>query len=123
MGACLGSAAGKFFGPAYEVDEVDSVVSMFLQVSGAEQEVSCSSSSPQSHFELVKELISGAYLSDSDRIRLVLLYALRYEREGRAQVPLLLPVALMLPLCLAAFNAKDCDWSPALPSLLAFCKV
>lgn len=62
-----------------------------LQVSSAEQEISCSSSSsPQSHYELLRELLSGPNLTDDDRIRLLLLYAIRYEADGRSQVRRLL---------------------------------
>ena len=58
-----------------------------MQVSSAEQEVSCSSSSsPQNHYEMLRELLAGSSLTDSDRIRLLLLYALRYETDGRSQV-------------------------------------
>ena len=59
---------------------------MGMQVSSAEQEVSCSSSSPQGHYDMVRELLSDPQLTDNDRMRLLLLYALRYERDGRSQV-------------------------------------
>lgn len=57
-----------------------------MQVSSAEQEICCSSSNPQGHYEMVNELIHSQHPSDQDRMKLVLLYALRYEREGRTQV-------------------------------------
>lgn len=56
-----------------------------MQVSSAEQEVSCSGSSPQGHCDMVRQLLSDPSLTDNDRIRLLLLYALRYERDGRSQ--------------------------------------
>ena len=34
----------------------------------------------------VSELINSAKLTDDDRLRLVMLFALKYERDGRPQV-------------------------------------
>ena len=68
-----------------------------MQVSSAEQEVSCSSSSnPQNHYEMLRELLTGPNLTDSDRIRLLLLYALRYETDGRSQVKQLAHLRLLV---------------------------
>lgn len=72
-----------------------------IQVSSAEQEVCCSSNNLQSHYEMINELVNSPHVADGDRLRLVLLFALRYEQEGRGQVwwffasgnvPLLLPM-------------------------------
>eukprot|EP00884_Botryococcus_braunii_P001179 jgi/Botrbrau1/11061/Bobra.0302s0005.2 len=57
-----------------------------MQVSGVEQEVACSTGNLPGHYEEVKRLISSPSLTDSDKVRLVMLFALRYERDGRVQL-------------------------------------
>lgn len=38
------------------------------------------------HYEAVSELVGNLAIEERDRMRLVLLFALRYERDGQAQV-------------------------------------
>ena len=38
-----------------------------VQVSGVEQEVSCSASNLQAHYDAVAELVNGTGISDADR--------------------------------------------------------
>ena len=60
--------------------------------------MSCSSSSPQNHYELIRELMTSNSITDTDRIRLLLLYALRYETDGRSQVISLQELSLLTNL-------------------------
>ncbi|KAK9815570.1 hypothetical protein WJX72_006038 [[Myrmecia] bisecta] len=57
-----------------------------MQVSSLEQEVACSSGNLMGHYEAVLQLVQDPHLTDEDRLRLVMLFGLRYEREGRAQL-------------------------------------
>ncbi|KAL0041923.1 hypothetical protein WJX79_009001 [Trebouxia sp. C0005] len=56
-----------------------------MQVSSMEQEVVCSAGNLMQHYEAVLSLVLGQGLTDADKVRLVMLFSLRYEREGRAQ--------------------------------------
>jgi vacuolar protein sorting-associated protein 45 len=61
-----------------------------MSVSGVEQDVVCQSPSLGAHYEAVAALVGNLALAESDRLRLVLLFGLRYERDGQAQVAALL---------------------------------
>jgi vacuolar protein sorting-associated protein 45 len=61
-----------------------------MAVSGVEQEVACQAPAPAAHYDAVAALVGSPGVTEEDRLRLVLLYALRYERDGQAQVAALL---------------------------------
>ncbi|CAL5223597.1 g6136 [Coccomyxa viridis] len=61
-----------------------------MTVSSTEQEVCCSTGNMSAHYEAVRSLIDSHNITDNDRMRLVLLYALRYERDGQAHISNLL---------------------------------
>ena len=61
-----------------------------MAVSGVEQEVACQAPAPAAHNDAVAALVGSPGVTEEDRLRLVLLYALRYERDGQAQVAALL---------------------------------
>jgi vacuolar protein sorting-associated protein 45 len=61
-----------------------------MAVSGVEQDVACQAPSLAAHYEAVAALVGNLALAESDRLRLVLLFGLRYERDGQAQVAALL---------------------------------
>ncbi|KAK9839536.1 hypothetical protein WJX81_008245 [Elliptochloris bilobata] len=63
---------------------------ILMQVSNVEQDVACSAGTVGGHFEAVRALVDSPHIADEDSLRLVLLFALRYEREGRAQTTELL---------------------------------
>eukprot|EP00891_Asterochloris_glomerata_P009321 jgi/Astpho2/9321/fgenesh1_pm.00142_%23_3_t len=76
--------AGKHVTLVSELSRVVDARSL-MRVSSVEQDVAASSSNLMTHYEAVLDLVSGRQLSDEDKLRLVALFALRYEREGRAQ--------------------------------------
>ncbi|EIE27427.1 SM/Sec1-family protein [Coccomyxa subellipsoidea C-169] len=57
-----------------------------MQVSSVEQEVCCSTGNLMGHYEAVRDLINSPHITDDDRMRLVMLFALRYERDGQTQL-------------------------------------
>ncbi|PSC69479.1 vacuolar sorting-associated 45-like protein [Micractinium conductrix] len=61
-----------------------------MAVSGVEQDVACQAPSLAAHYEAVSELVGNLAIEERDRMRLVLLFALRYERDGQAQLASLL---------------------------------
>lgn len=61
-----------------------------MAVSGVEQDVVCQAPSLAAHYEAVAALVGNLAIDEKDRLRLVLLFALRYERDGQAQVAALL---------------------------------
>eukprot|EP00747_Dinoflagellata_sp_TGD_P208187 gnl/TRDRNA2_/TRDRNA2_81695_c1_seq1.p1 gnl/TRDRNA2_/TRDRNA2_81695_c1~~gnl/TRDRNA2_/TRDRNA2_81695_c1_seq1.p1 ORF type:complete len:580 (-),score=130.18 gnl/TRDRNA2_/TRDRNA2_81695_c1_seq1:154-1893(-) len=52
-----------------------------MQASQVEQEIACSENR-QEHFRAVTEMLRGQSITNMQRLRLVLLYALRYEHDG-----------------------------------------
>uniref|UniRef100_A0A453BPK0 Vacuolar protein sorting-associated protein 45 homolog n=3 Tax=Triticinae TaxID=1648030 RepID=A0A453BPK0_AEGTS len=56
-----------------------------MQVSQTEQELACASGQAAA-FEAVTSLLNNESVSDIDRLRLVMLYALRYEKESPVQL-------------------------------------
>eukprot|EP00889_Picochlorum_renovo_P001883 jgi/Picre1/28913/NNA_004309.t1 len=56
-----------------------------MTVSGVEQDVSCQASSPVGHYEAVSLLLRNPSIAPSDKAKLVLLYALRYDEEAPQQ--------------------------------------
>lgn len=56
------------------------------QVSSTEQDVVCQAPNLAAHFEAVQALVGSAGVEEGDKLRLVLLFALRYERDGRPQI-------------------------------------
>ncbi|KAM0839381.1 hypothetical protein ACQ4PT_060356 [Festuca glaucescens] len=56
-----------------------------MQVSQTEQELACTSGQAAA-FEAVTSLLNNQSVSDIDRLRLVMLYALRYEKESPVQL-------------------------------------
>ncbi|KAK9800267.1 hypothetical protein WJX73_010485 [Symbiochloris irregularis] len=79
-----------------------------MQVSAVEQEVSCSNSNLQSHYDAVSQLVNNPDISDSDRVRLVGLFALRYEREGGRHVESLAQRLRALGVPQASMNGLEC---------------
>lgn len=61
-----------------------------MTVSGVEQDVACQAPALAAHYEAVAGLVGNLAIEERDRLRLVLLFALRYERDGQAQVAALL---------------------------------
>lgn len=61
-----------------------------MTVSGVEQDVACQAPALAAHYEAVAGLVGNPAIEERDRLRLVLLFALRYERDGQAQVAALL---------------------------------
>ncbi|KAK9816319.1 hypothetical protein WJX74_002302 [Apatococcus lobatus] len=57
-----------------------------MTISGIEQELVCGNNNLSSHYDTVLSLINDSAINDSDRLRVVVLFALRYEKEGRAQI-------------------------------------
>mmetsp|Transcript_18589 Transcript_18589/g.56139 ORF Transcript_18589/g.56139 Transcript_18589/m.56139 type:complete len:583 (+) Transcript_18589:324-2072(+) len=60
-----------------------------MDVSSVEQELVCGSGTAanmQQAFEDVSRLLANSSLTDDDRVRLVMLFALRYERDGREEI-------------------------------------
>lgn len=75
-----------------------------MSVSSVEQELVCGSGSAanmQQAFEDVMQVMNDSSLSDIDRLRLVMLFALRYERDGRSQISQLLQ------------RCQDCGMDPS----------
>mmetsp|Transcript_95452 Transcript_95452/g.269763 ORF Transcript_95452/g.269763 Transcript_95452/m.269763 type:complete len:579 (-) Transcript_95452:375-2111(-) len=68
------------------VHELSRVVELngLLEASQLEQEIACSENR-QEHFRAVAEMIRGSSITNMERLRLVLLYALRYEHDGSVQ--------------------------------------
>lgn len=56
-----------------------------MTVSGVEQDLCCQSSSVSGHFDSVAILLRNPSISHFDKMRLVVLYALRYEEEAPKQ--------------------------------------
>ncbi|KAL4433463.1 hypothetical protein ABPG77_010316 [Micractinium sp. CCAP 211/92] len=61
-----------------------------MTVSGVEQDVACQAPALAAHYEAVAGLVGNPAIEERDRLRLVLLFALRYERDGQPQVAALL---------------------------------
>jgi vacuolar protein sorting-associated protein 45 len=57
-----------------------------MRVSGVEQDIACQAPSVAAHYDAVHALVNDTLVQPTDKLRLVLLYALRYEREGHAQI-------------------------------------
>ena len=57
-----------------------------MAVSGVEQDVCCQASSPGSHYEAVMCIVRDAKVRATDKARLVLLFAFRYEEEAPGEV-------------------------------------
>lgn len=49
------------------------------------QDLSCQSAALAAHYDAVSGLLAQPGLDSSDKLRLLLLFSLRYEREGRPQ--------------------------------------
>lgn len=57
-----------------------------MAVSGLEQDLACQAPALAAHFEAVQALLAQPELELPDKLRLAMLFALRYEREGRPQI-------------------------------------
>lgn len=64
-----------------------------MRVSGVEQDIACAAASINGHYEAVSELVRSSSVSAKDKLRLVALFAIRYEKEGRGQTSALLTAA------------------------------
>ena len=64
-----------------------------MQVSGVEQDIACAAASLNGHYEAVAELVRSHSVSAKDKLRLLALFALRYEKEGRGQISALMTAA------------------------------
>lgn len=65
----------------------------------------CQAPNLAAHFEAVQALVGSAGVEEGDKLRLVLLFALRYERDGRPQIMALmkqLQVRLGWEVCVCA---------------------
>ena len=57
-----------------------------MAVSGVEQDLACQAASLAAHYDAVAGLLAQPGLEAGDKLRLLLLFALRYEKEGKPQV-------------------------------------
>lgn len=55
-----------------------------------EQDVVCQTPSLAAHYEAVQALVGNLAVDEADRLRLTLLFGLRYERDGQVQLAALL---------------------------------
>ncbi|CAM6095667.1 unnamed protein product [Calypogeia fissa] len=84
-----------------------------MSVSQVEQELACSAGQPAA-FEAVVQHLNKEKVTEIDRLRLVMLYALRYEKESSQTVEQLI----------SRFGARSSRWKPALVhTLLRQCGV
>ena len=62
-----------------------------MRVSGLEQDIACAATpAPVAHYDQVNECINAAVITASDKARLLALYGLRYEKEGKTQLAALM---------------------------------
>ncbi|KAI7836541.1 hypothetical protein COHA_009606 [Chlorella ohadii] len=61
-----------------------------MSLSGVEQDVVCQTPSLAAHYEAVQALVGNLAVDEADRLRLTLLFGLRYERDGQVQLAALL---------------------------------
>lgn len=59
---------------------------VLMRVSGVEQDIVCQAPNVSAHFASVSSLLGDPLIQPTDKLRLVLLYALRYQREGAQQI-------------------------------------
>jgi len=64
-----------------------------MRVSGVEQEIACAAANMGSHYDAVSELVRSGVVASRDKLRLIALFALRYERDGRGQISALMTAA------------------------------
>jgi vacuolar protein sorting-associated protein 45 len=64
-----------------------------MKVSGVEQEIACAAANLGSHYDAVSELVRSGVVASRDKLRLLTLFALRYERDGRGQISALMTAA------------------------------
>ncbi|KAL2622932.1 hypothetical protein R1flu_003137 [Riccia fluitans] len=82
-----------------------------MSVSQTEQELACTAGQPAA-FEAVVQLLNNDRVAEIDRLRLVMLYALRYEKESPQSVEQLV----------SRFAARSSRWKPGLvQTLLKLC--
>jgi vacuolar protein sorting-associated protein 45 len=61
-----------------------------MALSGVEQDVVCQTPSLAAHYEAVQALVGNLAVDEADRLRVTLLFGLRYERDGQTQLAALL---------------------------------
>lgn len=61
-----------------------------MALSGVEQDVVCQTPSLAAHYEAVQALVGNLAVDEADRLRVTLLFGLRYERDGQVQLAALL---------------------------------
>ncbi|XP_068603600.1 vacuolar protein sorting-associated protein 45 [Brachionichthys hirsutus] len=73
------------------VGELSRLVSerLLMEVSEAEQELACQNDHSNAQ-QSVRRLLQNPRLTETDAVRLVMLYALRYERHGGSVLPALM---------------------------------
>jgi vacuolar protein sorting-associated protein 45 len=64
-----------------------------MKISGVEQEIACAAANIGSHYDAVSELVRSGVVASRDKLRLIALFALRYERDGRGQISALMTAA------------------------------
>jgi vacuolar protein sorting-associated protein 45 len=64
-----------------------------MKVSGVEQDIACAAANLGSHYDAVSELVRSGVVASRDKLRLIALFALRYERDGRGQISALMTAA------------------------------
>ena len=73
-----------------------------------EQDVVCQTPSLAAHYEAVQALVGNLAVDEADRLRLTLLFGLRYERDGQVQLAALLRTLTEQVRC-AVCCAVVCD--------------
>lgn len=65
-----------------------------MQISSLEQDIVCGGPQLSSHFEAVLQFVRDPNISGKDKLRLIALFALRYERDGKTQIGSLMDAAM-----------------------------
>ena len=86
-----------------------------MKLSSLEQDIVCAPTSNVSgHYEAVAEVVRSVIVTKQDKVRLITLFAVRYEREGRAQISSLMSAA-------AEGGGVDPGMLSAMRALLKYC--
>jgi vacuolar protein sorting-associated protein 45 len=101
-----------------------------MQISSLEQDIVCGGSQLSSHFEAISQFVRDPNISGKDKLRLVALFALRYERDGKTQIGSLMdavsqsgvdvtPVKTLIKWCSADGRVMDIFADRSLTSRIA----